>query len=78
MLLFHCCLVKVSRLEYYQIMAVQLLISRPLLACDWLQALRAMIGANYQSVTSSSCGSLYCEQLCNTLVVELLTKCRMQ
>ena len=58
-------------------MLVQLLISRPVVAHNWLLALRAMIGANYWSITVSSHGSLYCEWLCYTLVVGLLTKCIM-
>ena len=35
---------------------------------DWLQVM---------SITSYSHGSLYCEQLCYTLVVELLANCKM-
>ena len=58
-------------------MFVQLLISSPLLGHNWLLALRAMIGASYRSITASIHSSLYCEWLCCTLTVELLTKCKM-
>ena len=44
-----------------RIIVVQLHLSRPVLAHNWLLALKAMIGVNYQSVTVSGHGSLYCE-----------------
>ena len=64
-----------SVVQLDRIMAVQLLFSRPVMTHNWLLALRAMNGATYRSITASGCGSLYCEQLYYTLVVELLAKC---
>ena len=59
-------------------MPVHVLMSRPVLACDWRVTLWVLIGANYQSVMVSGLGSLYCECWCYTLALKLLASCKLR